>query len=122
MFCRVNRKLPNPQIGHVSPVVRGRIQQDLEHPLLCPPCNQRKGIQANEEFHTIYWKPLRGVKPGTPTPLARLRESKARTLAHDQVRKFKRTKHINPATKVRSGSLAACLRNNVLNDPRHQQS
>ena len=77
--------------------------------VLCAPCNQRKGIQTNEEFYARYRKAMREVRPGqlprTPIPRARFKEETGRT--HDQVQKFKRTKYISPATKIKYGSLAA---------------
>ena len=111
MFCRVRRKLPNFQIDHVTPVVRGGSNKTANLQLLCVPCKQRKSIQTNEEVHTLYRKALQGVTPGrpprTPIPRARLREAKGGTMAHDQVRKFKRTKHISHQAKIRSGNLGA---------------
>ena len=109
MFCGVRRKLDNLQVDHVHPVVRGGSNQTANLQLLCSTCNQRKGIQTNEEFYTRYQRTLRGVTPGVPPkapiPQARFRDETKRTRAHDEVRKFKKTRYISPTTKIRSGSL-----------------
>ena len=111
MFCGVRRKLQNLQVDHVVPVVRGGSNQTSNLQLLCAPCNQRKGIQTNEEFYARYRKAMRGVKPGKPPgkviPQERFREETGRTQAHGDVRKFKRTRYISPRTKINSGSIVA---------------
>ena len=111
MFCGVRRKLPGFQVDHVNPVVRGGTNETSNLQLLCAPCNQRKGIQTNEEFYARYRRAMRGVKPGKPPgkviPQARFKEETGRTQAHGDVRKFKRTRYISPRTKINSGSVVA---------------
>ena len=108
MFCGVRRKLPSFQIDHVNPVVRGGSNQTSNLQLLCSSCNQRKGIQTNEEFYTRYQRTLRGVRPGVPPkapiPQAKFKDETKKTRAHNEVRKFKKTRYINPAAKIKSGS------------------
>ena len=79
--------------------------------LLCAPCNQRKGMQTNEEFYSRYQRTLRGIKPGRPPqkPISqgKFKSETKKTRAGHEVRKFKKAKYISPATKIKSGSLAA---------------
>ena len=113
MFCGVRRKLPGFQVDHVVPVVRGGSNETPNLQLLCAPCNQRKGIQTNQEFYGRYRKAMRGVRPGRPPgrviPQARFKEETDRTQAHKDVQKFKRTRYISPRTKINSGSVVAGL-------------
>ena len=111
MFCGARRKLPNLQIDHITPVVRGGSNETQNLQLLCAPCNQRKGMQTNEEFYARYQTTLRGTKPGRP-PQKPIQQGKFKsetknTRAGHEVRKFKKSRPISPATKIRSGSLIA---------------
>ena len=111
MFCGVRRKLPRFQIDHVNPVIRGGSNETSNLQLLCAPCNQRKGMQTNEEFYSRYQRTLRGIKPGRPPgkpiPQGKFKSETKHTRAGQEVRKFKKTRYISPGTKIRSGSLIA---------------
>ena len=111
MFCGVRRKLPNLQIDHINPVIRGGSNETSNLQLLCAPCNQRKGMQTNEEFYARYQTTLRGIKPGRPPqkpiPQGKFKSETQNTRAGHEVRKFKKTRYITPGTKIRSGSLIA---------------
>ena len=111
MFCGVRRKLPNLQIDHINPVVRGGSNETSNLQLLCAPCNQRKGMQTNEESYSRYQTTLRGIKPGRPPqkpiPQGKFKSETQKTRAGHEVRKFKKAKYISPQTKIKSGSLAA---------------
>ena len=98
MFCGIRRKLPSFQIDHVIPVVRGGSNETSNLQLLCAPCNQRKGMQTNEEFYTRYQTTLRGIRPGRPPqkpiPQGKFKSETKNTRAGHEVRKFKKTRYI----------------------------
>ena len=100
MFCGVRRKLPSFQIDHVNPVVRGGSNETSNLQLLCAPCNQRKGMQTNEEFYSRYQRTLRGIKPGRPPqkpiPQGKFKSETKKTRAGHEVRKFKKTRLHQP--------------------------
>ena len=112
IICGKRRTIKNFQIDHIVPTVRGGPDNVTNFQLLCPPCNQRKGIHTNQEFYERYKRVVSGNLlhfPPAPPPQEitqkALREETQRTSTHASVQQFKRTKYISASTKIKSGSL-----------------
>ena len=114
VICGKAKTIKNFQVDHIVPVVRGGPDQVSNFQLLCPPCNQRKGIHTNQEFYERYKRVLsRNMLLSPPSPPSEeiaqkaLKEETLRTSVHNSVQQFKKTKYISASTKIQSGSLTA---------------
>ena len=112
VICGKRRIIKNFQVDHIVPVVRGGPDEFSNFQLLCPPCNQRKGIHTNQEFYERYKRVVsRNMLHSAPSPPPEeitqkaLREETLRTSTHTSVKQFKGTKFISASAKIKSGSL-----------------
>ena len=112
IICGVRKALKNFQVDHIVPVVRGGPDSTSNYQLLCPPCNQRKGINTNKEFYERYKRLVSNhllqtppSPPPQPITQAAFKEETRTTSTHATVQQFKRTKYISAAAKIKSGSL-----------------
>ena len=108
VYCGYRRTAPSFDIDHIIPVVRGGSNDQSNLQVICRPCNQRKGLQTDEEFRTRYRR-LVPLRPLTP-PLRRIsqrefREETRRTGQVESVQQFRRTRFISKRSKVSSGCL-----------------
>ena len=106
-YCGHRRRASSLDIDHVIPVARGGSNDPSNLQVICRPCNQRKGVQTDEEFRVRYSRlvPQRRLTP----PRRRIsqhefREETKRTTQVDSVQQFRRTRFISKGNKVRSGS------------------
>ncbi len=108
VYCAYRRTAASLEIDHMVPVVRGGANDVSNLQVICRPCNQRKGLQTDQEFRTRYRR-LVPARPLTP-PSRRIsqrefREETQRTEQGDTVREFRRTRFISKRSKVSSGCL-----------------
>ncbi len=108
VYCGNRRTAPSFDIDHIVPVVRGGSNEESNLQVICKPCNQRKGLQTDEEFRARYARlvPRRQMTP----PRRRItqgefREETRRTTQADAVRAFRKTRFISKRSKVVSGCL-----------------
>ena len=112
VYCGHRRTASSMDIDHITPVVRGGSNDESNLQVICRPCNQRKGLQTDEEFRTRYARlvPRRRLTP--PRRRISQNEFKMETRATsqtDSVRQFRRTRFISKRQKVNSGCLALGL-------------
>ncbi len=108
VYCGYRRITSSLEIDHMTPVIRGGSNHITNLQVICRPCNQRKGLQTDQEFRTRY----RALVPQTPLtpPPYRIsqrdftRETR-RTGQVESVRQFRRTRFISKSSKVSSGCL-----------------
>ena len=108
VYCGHRRIASSMEIDHITPVVRGGSNDDSNLQVICRPCNQRKGLQTDEEFRTRYGRlvPRRRLTP--PNRRVSQKEFTAETrltIQTDSVREFRRTRFISKREKISVGCL-----------------
>ena len=106
VYCGYRRIARTLDIDHMIPVVRGGSNDESNLQVICRPCNQRKGLQTDEEFRARYSR-LVSATPLTP-PQRRItqnefKEETQRTSQSASAREFRRTRYITPREKIASG-------------------
>ena len=108
VYCGYRRIARTLDIDHMIPAVRGGSNDESNLQVICRPCNQRKGLQTDQEFRARYSR----IVPATPlTPPQRrisqseFKEETRRTSQAASAREFRRTRYITPREKIVSGSL-----------------
>ena len=107
-YCGNRRIARNLEIDHMYPVVRGGSNDKDNLQVLCRPCNQRKGMQTDEEFRHRYRRIVprrRLTPPKKPVPQSRFSEETERTAEAPAVWKFRRTRYISARRKIVTGCL-----------------
>lgn len=114
MYCGERKSTKTTDIDHKHPVVRGGENERNNLQVLCRPCNQRKGIQTDEEFRSRYAKVLprfrpsqKLVPPEQPIPQNTFRQLTKETELAATAKQFKNTKYISPRQKISSGTPVA---------------
>ena len=112
VYCGYRRRATSMEIDHIIPAVRGGSNDESNLQVICRPCNQRKGLQTDEEFRTRYARllPRRRLTP----PRRRISQNEFRaetrsTSQTDSVRQFRRTRFISKREKVNGGCLVLGL-------------
>ena len=87
----------------VTPVVRGGSNDKSNLQVICGPCNQRKGMQTDEEFRSRYSRFV--PKRRLTAPLRRISQDEfsaatRRTSQSDTMREFRKTRFISKRDKV----------------------
>ena len=106
VYCGYRRIARTLDIDHMIPAVRGGSNDASNLQVICRPCNQRKGLQTDQEFRARYSR-LVPSKPLTP-PEGRItqnefKEETRRTSQSTSVKEFRRTRYITPREKIVSG-------------------
>lgn len=108
VYCGYRRTAPSFDIDHIIPVVRGGPNDIGNLQVICRPCNQRKGLQTDQEFRTRYSSlvPSRALLP-PPRRISQreYREETRRTVQGGSVQQFRRTRFISKGSKVSSGCM-----------------
>ena len=103
VYCGSRKTARTLEIDHIVPVVRGGPNDKSNLQVICAPCNQRKGIQTDEEFRARYSRLLpskRLTAPRKPIPQNDFRSATRRTSQSDTVRQFRKTRFISKREKV----------------------
>ena len=108
VYCGYRRAASSLDIDHIIPVVRGGGNQIDNLQVICRPCNQRKGLQTDQEFRARYSR----LVPRTPLrpPSRRISQNEfraetQRTIQGGSVQQFKRTRFISKREKIVTGCL-----------------
>ena len=108
VYCGYRRIARTLDIDHMIPVVRGGSNDERNLQVICRPCNQRKGLQTDQEFRARYSR----LVPATPlTPPQRriaqneFKEETQRTSQAASAREFRKKRFITPREKIVSGCL-----------------
>ncbi len=112
VYCGNRRTARNFEIDHIVPVVRGGSNDKSNLQVICAPCNQRKGIQTDEEFRARYSKLLpskRLTAPRKPIPQNDFGAATRRTSQSDAVRQFRKTRFISKREKVGGACLGLAI-------------
>ena len=108
VYCGYRRIASSLDIDHIIPVARGGSNDPSNLQVICRPCNQRKGVQTDQEFRARY---SRLVPQSRLTPPRRrisqheFREETRATTQVESVRQFRRTRFVSKSSKVSSGSI-----------------
>ena len=108
VYCGYRRRAPSMDIDHIIPAVRGGSNDESNLQVICRPCNQRKGLQTDEEFRTRYARLVprrRFTPPGRRISQNEFREETRLTRQTDSVQEFRRTRFISKREKISGGSL-----------------
>ena len=108
VYCGHRRTAPSLDIDHIVPVVRGGSNNISNLQVICRPCNQRKGLQTDEEFRARYARlasPRRLTPPRRRISQHQFAEETRRTRQLDSVQRFRQTRFISKRSKVSSGCL-----------------
>ena len=108
-YCGHRRISRSFEIDHMTPIIRGGSNDVDNLQVICRPCNQRKGIQTDEEFRERYSRlvptsPM--TPPKHPVSQAEFKAETRRTHQPEAVQKFRRQRFITPREKVVTGSIA----------------
>ena len=107
VYCGRRRTARNFEIDHMDPVVRGGSNDKSNLQVICGQCNQRKGMQTDEEFRARYSKLIpkrRLTPPRRQISQDEFREATRRTSQSESVRDFRRTRFISKREKVGGAS------------------
>ena len=107
VYCGHRRIARSLEIDHIVPAVRGGSNGKSNLQVICRPCNQRKGLQTDQEFRSRYSR-LIPATPLTP-PQRRVLQNEftaetQRTTQSASVQQFRKTRFISKSTKIVSGS------------------
>lgn len=110
-YCGAPKRKANFQIDHIDPVVMGGSNDYENLQLLCPPCNQRKGIQSDAEFRQRYKSLLPAGKrtPQSVIPQDRFKAVTRKTTESERVKAFRKTKYWSPRDRIRGGSICTAM-------------
>ena len=107
-YCGYRRIAASMDIDHIIPVVRGGSNDENNLQVICRPCNQRKGLQTDEEFRSRYTRlvPQRALSPPRRrVSQAEFREETRLTTQTASVQEFRKTRFISKRQKVVTGCL-----------------
>ena len=107
-YCGYRRIASSMDIDHIIPVVRGGSNDESNLQVICRPCNQRKGLQTDEEFRARYARlvPQRALSPPRRrVSQAEFREETRLTTQTASVQEFRKTRFISKREKVITGCL-----------------
>ena len=106
VYCGYRRIARTLDIDHMIPAVRGGSNDASNLQVICRPCNQRKGLQTDQEFRARYSR----LVPSTPLtppegriPQNEFKEETRRTSQSTSVKEFRRKRYITPREKIVSG-------------------
>ena len=108
VYCGYRRIAASMDIDHITPVVRGGSNDESNLQVICRPCNQRKGLQTDEEFRARYALLVpqqRFTPPSRRIPQGEFRAQTRLTRQADSVREFRKTRFISKREKVSVGCL-----------------
>ena len=111
-YCGNRKTARTLEIDHIVPVVRGGPNDKSNLQVICAPCNQRKGIQTDEEFRARYSRLLpskRLTPPRKPVSQSDFRAATRRTSQSDTVRQFRKTRFISKREKVGGACLGLAI-------------
>ncbi len=112
VYCGHRRTARTLEIDHIVPVVRGGSNDKSNLQVICGPCNQRKGLQTDEEFRARYSRLVpkrRLTAPRRRISQDEFRAATRRTSQSDTVREFRRTRFISRREKVMGGCLGLAI-------------
>ncbi len=112
VYCGHRRTARTLEIDHIVPVVRGGSNDKSNLQVICGQCNQRKGLQTDEEFRDRYSSLVPKRRLTAPRRRISQDEFKAatqRTSQSDTVREFRRTRFISRREKVVGGCVGLAI-------------